>query len=51
MDELGSRSSRDKVSDHHYDTLKRAIDSREGQPAIWISNLSLEELVKVWAGR
>ena len=51
LDELGSRSSREKVSDHHYETVKRAIDARHGQPAIWISNLSLEELAQVYDDR
>lgn len=51
LDELGSRSSRDKVSDHHYDTIKRAIDLRQEKPAIWISNLSLEELAQVYDDR
>lgn len=51
LDELGSRSNREKVSDHHYETVKRAIDSRQEQPAIWISNLSLEELATVYDDR
>jgi DNA replication protein DnaC len=51
LDELGSRSNREKVSDHHYDTVKRAIDTRHRQPAIWISNLSLEELAQVYDDR
>jgi DNA replication protein DnaC len=41
LDELGKRGI---VSDHHYDTVQRCIDSREGQPAIFISNLSLKRL-------
>ena len=35
LDEIGAR---DKVSDHHYETLKWAMDRREGQPAVFISN-------------
>lgn len=51
LDELGSRSSRDKVSDHHYEAIKRAIDERHGKAAIYISNLSLDELAVVYDDR
>jgi hypothetical protein len=35
LDEIGTRGA---VSDFQYETVKRAIDSREGQPAVFISN-------------
>ena len=35
LDEIGAR---DKVSDHHYETLKWAMDRREGCPAVFITN-------------
>lgn len=41
VDEIGSRGI---VSDHHYETLKAAIDSREGKPLVLISNLSLSSI-------
>lgn len=43
MDELGTR---DKVSDHHYETLKNALDYREGLATIYISNLGRTQLAK-----
>lgn len=39
LDEIGTR---ERVSDFHYEILKRAVDLREGRPAIFISNLSLD---------
>lgn len=48
VDELGSRT---KVSDFQYETVKRAIDLREDAPAVFISNLSLDELAKVYDDR
>ena len=48
LDEIGSR---DKVSDHHYETIKRAIDLRENMPAVYVSNLSMEDLAKVYDDR
>jgi DNA replication protein DnaC len=47
LDELGMR----EVSDHHYDCVKRALDAREGKPAIYISNLSLVQLLKLYDDR
>lgn len=35
LDEIGAR---DRVTDHHYETLKFAIDRREGRPAVFASN-------------
>lgn len=51
MDELGSRSSRDRVSDHHYESIKRAIDERQGEPSVWISNLLPHEIANVYDDR
>jgi chromosomal replication initiation ATPase DnaA len=48
MDELGSKQT---VSDHHYETVKRAIDERYGKPAIFISNLSITQLAAVYDDR
>ena len=48
VDELGSRT---KVSDFQYESVKRAIDLREDRPAVFISNLSLDELAKVYDDR
>ena len=35
LDEVGAR---DKVSDHHRETIKYALDHRQGKPAVVISN-------------
>ena len=48
LDELGGR---EKVSDHHYESVKRLMDVREGKPSVYISNLSLSELGKVYDDR
>ncbi len=48
LDEFGTRGS---ISEPMYETCKRAIDSREGKPAIYISNLGLEELGQVYDDR
>lgn len=48
LDELATR---DKVSDHHYSTLKRAIDTREGRPLVAISNYDLDGLARVYDAR
>ena len=48
LDEIGAREN---VSDHAYETLKRAIDSRESQPAVFISNLNLEGIAGVYDDR
>ncbi len=48
LDELGSNA---KVSEHHYDCVKRHIDLRTNKPAIYISNLSLEDLERVYDDR
>lgn len=41
LDELGGR----KVSDFHYETVKRCLDLREGRPAVFISNLDIDHLI------
>jgi len=51
VDEIGSRSSREKVSDHHYEAIKRSIDERHGKPCIWISNLTLQQISQVYDDR
>lgn len=48
LDEVGMRG---KVSEHHYDCVKRAIDAREGRPLVVISNLSLPELLPIYDDR
>ena len=50
LDELGAR---DKVSDHHYETVKRAIDLRLdwGKPLLVCTNLSLEQLSRCYDDR
>ena len=48
LDELGSRET---VSDWQYECVKRAIDEREGRPAVFISNLLIEGLVRVYDDR
>lgn len=48
LDELGAR---DKVSDFQYECVKRAIDERHMKPAIFISNLGLDQLARVYDDR
>jgi hypothetical protein len=48
MDELGCR---DRVSDHHYDTVKRVIDARECSPLIAVSNWDQDELARFYDDR
>lgn len=48
IDELGAR---DRVSDHHYDTIKRLLDKREGRPLVAISNLPLKRLAQLYDDR
>jgi DNA replication protein DnaC len=48
LDELGAR---EKVSDFHYDTVKRVLDEREGQPLVCLSNHGIEELARVYDDR
>ena len=48
LDELGTR---EKASEHHYETVKRCIDSRECKPAVFISNLDLGGIQEVYDDR
>ena len=48
LDEIGARS---RVSDSHYETVKRAIDLRIGKPAIFISNLTIAEIANIYDDR
>ena len=48
LDELGCR---EKVSDAHYDAVKRMIDERDCKPFIVISNLSLKQIGERYDGR
>lgn len=48
VDELGAR---ERVSDHHYDTVKRLLDKRENRPLVCISNHSLERLSQLYDDR
>jgi hypothetical protein len=48
LDEVGTRTN---ISDHHYATLKKAIDLREGRPTVYISNLDLDGISKAYDDR
>ncbi len=48
LDEIGSR---ERVSDHHYECVKRVIDDRSGQPLILLSNLTLAQIAQVYDDR
>lgn len=48
LDELAAR---DKVSDFQYESVKRAIDEREERPSVFISNLPLDVLSRVYDNR
>ncbi len=48
IDELGCR---DKVTDHHYETVKRVIDRRAGRPLVVVSNLAAKGLAGVYDDR
>lgn len=48
LDELGCR---DKVSDHHYEAVKRLLDLRHGLPFIVISNLELDAISRLYDDR
>ncbi len=48
IDELGQRTT---VSDFHYDTLKTAIDRREGKPLVLVSNSDGAGLAEVYDER
>ena len=48
VDELAAR---ERVSDFQYETVKRAIDERQENPAVFISNLDLERIAKAYDDR
>lgn len=48
LDELALRA---KASAAHYETLKRAIDDREGRPLVLLSNVPLPKLAEVYDDR
>lgn len=48
LDELGAR---EKVSDHHYECVKRVLDEREGRPLCVVSNLDPERLTVLYDDR
>ena len=48
IDELGLRGV---VTDFQYEVLKRALDLRHGQPAVYVSNLSPRDLAGVYDDR
>lgn len=48
LDELGAR---ERVSDFHYETVKRAIDLRHDKPLVLVSNLTLGQIAKVYDDR
>ena len=48
LDELGAR---ERVSDFGYDTIKRALDERDGRPLIAISNIGPREIRAIYDDR
>lgn len=48
LDEIACR---DRVSDHHYEAVKRLIDERHGRPLVVCSNLDLSRVEKVYDDR
>jgi hypothetical protein len=48
LDELGCR---ERVSDHHYECVRRLLDERIGLPLVAISNLPLSRLAQVYDDR
>ncbi len=48
LDELGAR---DRVSDHHYEAVKRVLDERHGRPLVLLSNLDLAALERLYDDR
>jgi DNA replication protein DnaC len=48
LDDIGTR---EKVSDAHYETIKRLLDEREKRPLMVLSNLSLDELAALYDDR
>ena len=48
LDEIGTRQT---VSDAMFETVKRAIDLREGSPAVFVSNIGLDEVARAYDDR
>jgi nucleoside-triphosphatase THEP1 len=48
VDEIGTR---ERASDHAYETLKHAIDKRDGLPLVLISNLALPQIERIFDDR
>lgn len=48
IDEIGQRKT---VSDHHYETLKTAIDRREGKALMLIANMDLGGIAELYDDR
>lgn len=48
LDELGSR---ERVSDFAYETIKRAIDDRQGKPLMVLSNFGLDRIEQLYDDR
>jgi len=48
LDEIGSR---DEVSDSHYEIVKMAIDRRQDQPAVFLSNHTIPQLANIYDDR
>jgi len=48
LDELALR---EKVSDWHYDQVKRVIDDREGRPLVVLSNMDPQQIARLYDDR
>ena len=48
LDEVGTRQT---VSDFQYETFRRAIDEREGKPAVFIANVDLSAIGRLFDAR
>lgn len=48
LDELGSRQT---VSDHHYDCVKRLLEDRHSRPFLILSNLDLDAISRLYDDR
>lgn len=48
LDEIGVR---EKATDWQYEIVKRCIDTREGRPALFISNLELQDIAERYDDR
>jgi DNA replication protein DnaC len=45
LDEIGAR---ERVSDHHYETVQRVLDDRSGKPLVAISNLDAKGIEAIY---